>query len=189
VLVCAIGTHGRAAVWADDESFWRDTVQKAPENDRAHFHLAFAWAEQQRWGDAIREYEQAAQHGPPTGDLLVDWGVAYLNDGQPEKALAKFQQATMLDNSAHAWTQVAEAYGKMARWQEALDALAVAVSRDASFPYSYVSRGKVHLVTGRCAEAVLDFKKALELAPAGDPANDQARQYLPRAEACAAGAR
>ena len=189
VLVCAIGTHGRAAVWADDESFWRDTVQKAPENDRAHFHLAFAWAEQQRWGDAIREYEQAARHGPPTGDLLVDWGIAYLNDGQPEKALAKFQQAAMLDNSAHAWTQVAEAYGKMARWQEALDALAMAVSRDASFPYTYVSRGKVHLATGRCAEAVLDFKKALELAPVGDPANDQARQYLPRAEACAAGAR
>jgi tetratricopeptide (TPR) repeat protein len=188
LIACAIGTHGRAAVWADDETFWKDTVQKAPENDRAHFHLAFAWAEQQRWPEAVREYEQAARHSPPTGDLLVDWGVAYLNDGQTEKALAKFQAAAALDNSAHAWTQVAEAYGKMGRWQEALDALAVAQTRDASFTFIPVDRGKIHLATGRCAEAVEDFQQALKIAVHGDPANDQARQYLPRAEACAAGA-
>jgi hypothetical protein len=188
VLVCAIGTHSRAAVWGDNEAFWKDTVQKAPENDRAHFHLGFVWAEQQRWEDAIHEYEQAAKLAPVGGDLLVDWGIAYLNIGQPEKALAKFQQATRVDNSAHAWTQVAEAYAQMKRWQDALDSLAMAQKLDASFPFVYVDRGKVHLTTGQCADAVQDFKTALKMAPPGDPANDQARLYLPRAEACAAGA-
>ena len=189
LVACAIGTRSRAAVWADDETFWKDVVQKAPENSRAHFHLGFAWAEQERWFDAIGEYEQASKLAPAIPDLLLDWGVAYLNTGQPEKALAKFEQAAKMENGAHAQTQIAAAYAQMQRWQDALAALAEAQRVDPGFPFTYVERGKVHLVNGQCAEAVEDLKTALTLSAPGDPAQDEAKRYLPQAEACAAGAR
>jgi tetratricopeptide (TPR) repeat protein len=187
VLACAIGTHTRAAVWADDESFWKDTVQKAPESARAHFHLGFVWAEQERWFDAIREYEQSAKLAPVGYDLLLDWGVAYLNVGKPELALAKFQESVKMDNSAHARTDIAEAYAQMERWQDALDSLDMAQKLEPGFPFLYVVRGMIHLKTGQCAEAVRDLRDALKIAVPGDPAIDQAMQYLPQAEACAAG--
>jgi tetratricopeptide (TPR) repeat protein len=189
VLACALGTHTRAAVWDNDEAFWKDVVQKAPENARAHFHLGFAWAEQERWFDAIGEYEQSAKLVPADWDLLLDWGVAYLNTGKPELALEKFQQSVKMDNSAHARTQIAEAYAQMQRWQEALDSLDVAQKLEPGFPFIYVDRGKIHLATGKCAEALGDLTTALKVAVPGDPAIDQARRYLPQAEACAGGAR
>jgi len=187
VLACAIGTHTRAAVWAGDESFWKDVVQKAPENARAHFHLGFVWAEQERWFDAIREYEQTARLAPAGWDLLLDWGDAYLNVGKPELALEKFQQSVKMDNSAHARTQIAEAFAQMERWQEALDSLDMAQKLEPGFPFIYVVRGMIHLKTGQCAEAVADLKAALKVAVPGDSAYDQAMRYLPQAEACAAG--
>jgi len=187
VLACAIGTHTRAAVWAGDEAFWKDTVQKAPENARAHFHLGFVWFEQERWFDAIREYEQSAKLAPADWDLLLDWGVAYLNTGQPEKALEKLEQSVKMDNSAHARTQIAEAYAQMRRWPEALDSVDMAQKLDPNSAFVYMERGKIHLATFRCAEAVEDLRTALKAARPGDPAIDQATRYLPQAEACAAG--
>jgi len=188
VLACAIGAHTRAAVYADDESFWTDVVRKAPKNARAHHHLGFAWFEEQRYFDAIREYEQAARLAPANWDLLVDWGIAYLNIGKPELALEKFQQSIKMDNSAHARTQIAEAFAQMQRWQEALDSVDIAQKLEPDSGFVYLERGKIHLATGRCAEAVVDFKTALKVAVPGDPAYDQAAVYLPQAQACAAGA-
>ena len=190
VLVsCAIGTRARAAVWAADEPFWQDVVQKSPENSRAHFHLGFAWSEQDRWSDAVREYEQAARLAPVIPDLLSDWGIAYQHTGKPEKALEKFQESARMEPGARAQTQVAEAYAQMQRWQEALDALDQAEKTDAAFPNIFLDRGKIRLATGRCAEAVAELRKAQKLADRSDPVYDLAVQTLPQAEACAAGAR
>ena len=180
-------TRGRAAVWQDDQSFWSDVVQKAPESYRAHFHLGYVWAEEQRYGDALREYETAAKLDKPGPDLLMDWGEVYLDSGQTEKALEKFQQSAAVEKTAHVYTQIAAAYAKMSRWQEALDALSTAQTLDPNFAYIYVYRGKIHLATGQCAAAVVDYRMALKVALAGDPAQDAAREDLPKAEACAAG--
>jgi tetratricopeptide (TPR) repeat protein len=110
-----------------------------------------------------------------------------LNTGQPEKALEKLEQSVKMDNSAHARTQIAEAYAQMGRWQDALDALATGQILDPNFPFLYVDRGKIHLKTLHCAEAVEDFRTALKIAVPGDSANGEAMRYLPQAEACAAG--
>jgi tetratricopeptide (TPR) repeat protein len=188
VLVCTAALHARAAVWADDRSFWTDVVQKAPENYRAHFHLGFSFADEGRWFDAIKEYELAATLEKPNMDLLLDWGIAYLNTGQPELALAKFQESRKIENSAHVWTQIAEAYATMKRFDDALAALAEAQKLDAGFPFLYIDRGKIYKLIGRCAEAVQELQKALQMTSPGDPAQDMARQFLPQAEACASGA-
>jgi tetratricopeptide (TPR) repeat protein len=184
LLACAIGTRSRAAVWADDHTFWADTVQKAPESARAHFHMGFVWYEERRYGDALREYQQAATLEPATLDLLLDWGEVYLADGQPEQALAKFQQSAMIEQSAHIYTQIAAADAQMKRWQDAMNALDTAQKLDPNFAYTYVYRGLVHLANTQCAEAVQDFTKALAL----DPANEQARTGMQQAKACLAGA-
>jgi tetratricopeptide (TPR) repeat protein len=92
-----------------------------------------------------------------------------------------------MDNSAHARTQIAEAFAQMERWQEALDSLDMAQKLEPGFPFIYVVRGMIHLKTGQCAEAVADLKAALKVAVPGDSAYDQAMRYLPQAEACAAG--
>ncbi len=189
LLACAVGTHVRAAVWDNDEAFWKDVVQKAPENARAHFHLGFALTQDERWFDALNEYEKSAKLVPPDWDLLLDWGQAYLNVGKPELALEKFQQSVKMDNSAHARTQIAEAYAQMQRWQEALDSLDMAQKIEPGFAYIYVVRGKIHFATGKCAEAVGDFAAALKAAGPGDIAIGEAQRYLPQAQSCAATAR
>jgi tetratricopeptide (TPR) repeat protein len=178
-LLAAGATYARAAVWADPLALWMDDVRKAPDNARAHFNLAFAWYSEGHPELAIPEFEATARLQPPNADLLLDWGLAYDQMSQPDKALAKLRESAALNPTAHVWTQIGMVYGKMARWPEALDALATARKMDASFPYTYLNLGKVHMLMNQVPAAVEDYRRALAL----DPAMEDARHDLAIAEA------
>ena len=178
-LAAAGATRARAAVWADPVSLWEDTVRKSPNKRRAHFQLAYAYDQQTRYGDAIEEYRKAAALGPLSPDLLVDWGLAYDHIAQFHQALAKFQQAALMQPTAHIYTQIGMAYAQQSRWMEALQALATAEKADPSFPDTYVYRGKVYLNANQVPAAIQEYRRALAI----DPTLEDARHDLAIAEA------
>ena len=174
VLLAAVVTRARAQVWGDPILFWTDAVAKSPHKARPQFQLAFAYFDQGRYDQAIREFERTVTLQPPTYGLLVDWGLAYDAVGQSEPALEKFRQAAVLDPTAHVYTQIAMVYAKRERWSEALDALATADKLDSNFAATYLYRGKVYFRTGRFAEAAAQYQRALEI----EPKLDEARRDL-----------
>jgi tetratricopeptide (TPR) repeat protein len=70
-------------------------------------------------------------------------------------------------------------YGKLAKWPEAMEALAKAEQLDPSFAVTYVYKGLVHMATNQPAAAMQDFQRALAL----DPKLQQARDGLAQAQA------
>jgi tetratricopeptide (TPR) repeat protein len=59
-------------------------------------------------------------------------------------------------------------YGERRRWAEALDVLAVAERIDPNFAITYMYKGDIDLSLNHAAEAVADYRRALELQPALD---------------------
>jgi len=168
LLVAAAITHARAAVWADPLALWQDTAAKSPHKRRVLFQLASAYADAGRCQDAVEEYQKVADAWPPDYDLLIDWGLAYDCVNQPELALEKLRQAAAIEPSAHVYTQMAKVYGERRRWAEALDVLAVAERIDPNFAITYMYKGDIDLSLNHAAEAVADYRRALELQPALD---------------------
>ena len=179
-LVLTAATYSRAQVWTSEPALWQDTVEKNPENARAHFQLASAWYNQGRCGEAEAEYQKAAQlQSVPTYELLVDWALTYDCLNQPDTALAKFRQAATLEPTAHVYSQIGMIYGKQSKWAEALDALVTAEKLDPNFATTYVYRGLVHYATNQPEIAIADYRRALAI----DPNYQQAREGLAQAQA------
>jgi protein O-mannosyl-transferase len=170
LLAAAWTTHAHAAIWSDPVSLWRDTAQKSPNKRRVHFQLAFAYNDAGRCDLAIPEYERTAQLEPPNYDLLADWALAYDNCNQPDQAVAKLRQAAMQDPTAHVYSQIGMIYAKRARWNEALDALAMAQKIDPNYAMTYYYRGGVHLSQNQVVEAVANYRRAVELDKTYKPA-------------------
>ncbi len=178
-LAAAEAAHARAAVWADAVSLWEDTVHKSPNKRRAHFQLAYAYDQQQRYGEALQEFQKTAELGPITPDLLLDWGLAYDHLGQFDQALAKFQQAAVIEPTAHVYTQIGMAYAQQSRWVEALQALATAEKLDPKFPDTYDYRGNIYLNANQVPAAIQEYQRALAI----DPTLEDARHDLAMAQA------
>ena len=166
----AIMTWQRCQLWGSDIALWEDTVRKSPGKARAHFQLAHAFYTNGRYQEAVAQYAATARLQPPGYDLLVDWGLAYDDAGQPDQAVAKLKQAAALNPSAHVYSQIARAYAKRSRWAEALEALARAEKLDANYAPTYYYRGGIRAKTGDLVGAVADYQRAVALDPSMEPA-------------------
>jgi tetratricopeptide (TPR) repeat protein len=166
----AVLTWRRSQLWASDIAIWEDTARKSPGKARVHFQLAHTYYAGGRFQDALAQYAETARLQPPNYDLLVDWGLAYDDAGQPDEAIAKLKQAAAIEPTAHVYTQIARVYARRSLWPEALEALARAEKLDPNYATTYYYRGGVRAKTNDFAGAVADYQRALALDPSLEPA-------------------
>lgn len=178
VLLAGFVTHARAEIWSDEVALWEDTARKSPGAWRPHFQLGFAYFKAERYSQALEEFEKTAELHPADPDLLLDWGLAYDGLNQLQPALEKLQESAAMHPTAHVYSQIGMIYGKLEKWPEALAALATAEKLNPAFPDTYVYRGVVHTRTNQLLDATQDFRRALEL----DPGNQRAQQFLKAVE-------
>ena len=179
IVALAVLCHQRNRVWASDVALWEDTVAKAPHNSRAHFQLAVAYYQQQRCAEAMPHFEAAERLGGKDDTLYIDWALAADCLDQPERALELLKKAAGIRRRALAYTQMAMVHGKRKQYAEALAALEEAEKINPREDTIYFYRGNVLVALGRPEEAVLQYRRALEL----NRDNEAARRALARLEA------
>ena len=179
LVVAAIATYHRNAVWSDPVMLWEDTVAKSPRIARDEFQLAEAYRERGECAKALDHYARSAQLDPTDDRLFIDWGLAYDCLNQPEQALVKFRHAAAMKPTAHVYTQIGMIYAKEGKNADALEALAQAAAIDPKFDVTYQYRGGVRQNMGDMAGAIADFERALAL----NPHNGVAAQALASAQA------
>lgn len=168
-------THRRNLAWAGPIVLWEDTVRTSPHNPRAHFQLAFAYYTEGSCDEAIEEYEKVAELEKATHRLLVDWALAYDCANRPAEALAKLEEAARLDNTAHVNALIGMVHAKQGENEAALEALKTAEELDANFGMLYVYRGNVYVNSGRYADAIAQYRRALSIDPSLQSARDGLR--------------
>jgi len=181
VLIAAVATHARAAVWADPMRLWEDTARQSPAKFRAHFQLGYAYYTEQQFGPAVEEFQKAAALPPPDPrykvNLLVDWALSLDGLNRPAEAIAKLREAAAMEPTAHIYSQIGMIYAKQSQWSPALEALDQAEKLDSRFAMTHVYRGKIYESTGNPAGAIQEYQRALDLDPA-NPMNEPIRQEL-----------
>lgn len=60
IVLLAVPTYSRSAVWETNLALWEDTVQKSPWSSIAHHNYGLELSERGRFDEAIRQYEIAA---------------------------------------------------------------------------------------------------------------------------------
>ncbi len=177
VLVLEAGaTYQRNELWGNAIDMWKDSVAKSPNKVRPRFQLALKYYQAGQCTDSVEEFGRAAQVEPPTWSLLLDWGLAYDCAGNSDEAIAKFNQAALIEKDAHVYSQLGMEYGKMGKYPQALDALDTAVKLEPTFAMTYFYLGNIHNIQGDRSRAVEEYRHAVAL----DPQNQVARDALAR---------
>ncbi len=171
LVACAFLTYQRNQLWASSEALWKDAVAKSPGKQRAHFQLAYVYYEQQRCGDALREFESAARIKEPDYRLLFDWALAHDCAGEAGEAVAKLLRAIALNRTAHAYSQLGMLYAKQNRRAEALDAWAAGEKLTPGFEWTYFYRGNLYALEKNYPAAIAEYSKTIAI----NPRNQEAR--------------
>jgi len=172
LAICSVLTYQRSQVWASPIALWQDAATKSPRKLRPRFQLASAFYESGNCAQAADTFEAASRLEHPAFDLWVDWGLALDCAGRWQDAVAKLQQASMLERSAHIQSQIGMVYAKQSKWQEALAALEQAEKIDPRFDITYLYRGNIYEAAGDKAAAAAQYQRAIALNPVNQVARD-----------------
>lgn len=93
VVLLAILSVSRTAVWASDEALWREAVRRGPEKLRPRIQLAHDL----RAADALDVLAEARRLAPQDPRIAAETGRVLLTQGQAEAALEEFSHAVAVD--------------------------------------------------------------------------------------------
>lgn len=169
VLFSAI-TWNRSAVWSSEMALWSDTVQKTPEQKRAHFGLALAEYKTHRCPESVREYELGSNPFGNDGLFYSNWALALDCAGRLKEAVEMGRKAIALTPGAATYAIEAVFLAKSGNMTEALELLDKAEKDNPSYVPTYIERGDILMAIDQNGPARAAFEKALALEPGNVPA-------------------
>ena len=169
IIALALALSARAvvrnAVWWGDEALFLNLVRTSPDSAKAHYDLAYVWADDRQWERAREQYAQATE-------LYEEYWDAWTGKGRTEKELKLYDEAEKSyekgiaanpghDNGYFGLGHLREDRGDLAGAEE-IYRRGLAHKKD-SLPLAY----RLALVRSRFPwpEALADWRRALELGP------------------------
>jgi tetratricopeptide (TPR) repeat protein len=92
ILLMVVGTlamaaYARNSFWKDEIGLWEDCVRKAPQKERTHHNLGYAYYEVGQWEEAQGEFERALTLNPRYTLSMYNLGLVYYRKGMMEEAI------------------------------------------------------------------------------------------------------
>ena len=152
---------------ADAARALEDTLRVIPASGRAHWWLATSYERVNRFGDARREFEQAASMAVAgRSHLLATVGRLASGAADNAGAVDALTRAVADDPGSPAWHKLlAGALVLEDRPDDALAEFAAALRIDPRDSDAHLGLGQIYLNAGRTAEAVDALRRATELKP------------------------
>lgn len=156
----------RNSVWENEYLLWSDTVRKMPESARAHFGMGYAWFEQGRVEEAIREYKTVVMLSPTYTDAYNNLGYLYAYQGRFEEAVPQLEAALRLKpHHPDAHDNLGKIYTIQGRFDEAVRHFNEALNVKADDPAIRTRLGFAYYRQGRIEEARAEFEITLRQQP------------------------
>ncbi len=159
-------TWQRNVVWFDEQSLWRNAVQRAPNMFRAQSNLGLAHYQSGALDSALIAYNRAVELNPNYSKTWNNLGLVYEGLGQFDKAKAAYAHALSLR------ADLAGTYGNLGRLlasrgdvANAEDHLNKALRIDPYNIEAMVNLGLVYQRSGRQEEAEHVYQRALTVQP------------------------
>jgi len=147
-------------------TIWQDTVEKCPNNSRAHNNLGNALARTGKVEEAIAHYEQALQIEPDLAEVHYNLGTALAQVYRVPEAIAQYEQALRIKpDYAGAHSSLGVVLAGLGKSEDAIkqyqDALRIEPDNAAAHYNLGIALGQA----GRIPEAIEHFQQALRIKP------------------------
>ncbi|MFH0795732.1 MAG: tetratricopeptide repeat protein [Candidatus Omnitrophota bacterium] len=134
-------------------------------------YSALAYARNRVWKDKLTLWNDTVQKSPHKARPYNNRGVAYLNKGAFDKALADFNQAISINpNYAEVYNNRGEAYWNKGDSDKAIADYNQALSINPNYFNAYNNRGEAYWNKGDSDKAIADYNQAISLNPNFDNA-------------------
>jgi len=159
--------------------FYKEAISLDEDFSEAYNALGAVYSKQQRWGDAIKNYQKALENKLYTTPHIpyLNMGRVYMAQKEYSKAVESYRDAKRYVNQDFIIHELGIALFEAGRIKEAIAEFQEGVGlapQDANMRYSLAL---AFLKDGSKKAAVIEFKKAAELAPKSEVAQ-KAKEYL-----------
>jgi tetratricopeptide (TPR) repeat protein len=93
VVLFTFLTIQRNQDYKSEVTIWQDTVEKCPNNPRAHVNLGRALFQRGRRQEAIEHWEQSLRLDPNYAEAHNNLGLALMRQGRVQEAIGHYEQA------------------------------------------------------------------------------------------------
>ena len=183
ITVSLVGTYYRNQVYASAITVWKDSVEKIPENSRAHNNLGYLlYNTTDRIAEARKEIEEAIHYDPNYSDAYNNLGlILAMNPSTQDDIIKAYQNSVRLNpNNAEAHTNLGNMLGKDPNHiDEAKKHLEIALSIK---PYSaeFHNDYAILLATNPATQtdAIKHYEEAIRLKPTYEEAHNNLANLL-----------
>jgi len=168
-------TWQRNQVFATVLTLWQDTVEKAPDNPRAHNNLGQALMSEGRAAEAAEEFSKAIELQPNHAFARFNLGTLLLGQRRYAEAVVQFSAALQADpNYLNARINLGQALTGLGRDTEAMQQYWAALAQDPSAQDASLNLGALLVGQGRATEAAERLRSVI----AADPSIPEAHFHL-----------
>jgi protein O-mannosyl-transferase len=167
-LGLGIATARRNAVYGSELTLWGDTVEKRPDNPRAHCALGFALSTVSgKLPQAISEYETAIHIDPNYSEAYDDLGIALQGvPGRSNDAVRSFEEALRTKpDYPEAACNLGSLLCGIGRLPEGIQWLEAATRMKPDYARAIFYLGNALAQSGRTPEAINRYEEALRIRP------------------------
>ena len=169
VLFFLILTIKQNDYWKDPETFFKRTLEFAPDSGNSYNNLGLIYADEGKLTEALSNLNKAIELAPndPNNDKAYNnRGNIYNNNGNYTKAISDFSKAIELNPTlAQAYSNRGSAYNKEGNYAQSILDLNKALELNSNSPESYNNLGNTYSSKSNYTDAILNYNKALELKP------------------------
>lgn len=166
VLLAAYGglTLLRNRDWKSDESLFGAEIRRGTDNARVYYNMGNVRRQQNRWDEAIAQYQHALSLNPHYMEAVNNLGGIYEMKDAPDRALSVYQKAGSL-NPTHpvAYDLMGSLLQKQNKPQEAIAYYRRALSANAGYAPARYKLGMIYADMGDYPRALSELKEAARL--------------------------
>jgi len=165
IIILAISTHGRNALWESGLSLWGDNVAKSPLKARAQTNLGTYQYKDKNYSEGEKSFLRSIKADPNYYKAYLTLGLLYkdtnrLNDA--ERILAKSLEIT---ETHTAYNILGSTYRKMQNHYKAIESYTKAIELKSDYPEAINNLANVYIVSGEPKKAIETYRKIEALNP------------------------
>jgi tetratricopeptide (TPR) repeat protein len=166
LLLLAFLTSERTAVFANQETLWRDVIARDPRGSMALVNLGMWLHRHERSAEAATALEEAVRRDPDDAEIHGDLGIVLVALGRADDARAHLERAAALaPESASAQNNLANVLAAAGRFDEAVAHYEEAVRIDPRYADALNNLANVLVRQGKAEQAIARYDAALAADP------------------------
>lgn len=165
-LVCMLLSHRQAVAFGDEETLWRDSLEKNPGAWGALVNLAQVREAKGDSEGAVHYYREALRIEPNRPELRYDLAGEYESHGQTDLAIGEYEKALALrPNYADAHANLGRLLANLGRLDDAIFHDREALRFDPDHVFARNNLGLALVAKGRPDLAIGQYEKVLQFVP------------------------